>query len=349
MTLVPAAAILVARRDAPVARRSSPTWRSRTSAAPGVWIALLTLAQHGAIGDPAALAAAGTGAQTLVAVAALVGFGTKAGLVPLHSWLPRAHPVAPAHLSALMSGVMIKVALYGLIRVEFEWLGATPRWLGITLLALGLLSALGGVLWALVQHDLKRLLAFHSIENVGIIALGARRLAALRPGRRARVGGDRVRGCAAARRQPRALQGAAVPRRRRVRARGRRARARPAGWAAAPDAVDGRRVPRGLDGDRRAAAAERLRFGVADAAVAAARRAGAAGRAWRSPARLALAGAGGDRRAGAAVLREGRRARAAGRATAPGVRDRDGSPAGHARRDGGAAAAVRGHRRRRPG
>jgi hydrogenase-4 component B len=136
---------------------------------------MLSLAQHGAIGDPAALAAEGAGAQTLVAVAALVGFGTKAGVMPMHSWLPRAHPVAPAHLSALMSGVMIKVALYGLIRVCFEWLGATPRWLGLTLLGLGALSAIGGVLWALVQHDLKRLLAFHSIENVGIIvlALGA--------------------------------------------------------------------------------------------------------------------------------------------------------------------------------
>jgi hydrogenase-4 component B len=102
---------------------------------------------------------------------ALIGFGTKAGLVPLHAWLPRAHPVAPAHLSALMSGTMIKVALYGLIRVEFEWLGATPRWLGIALLAVGLGSALGGVVWALIQDDLKRLLAYSSIENVGIVAL----------------------------------------------------------------------------------------------------------------------------------------------------------------------------------
>ena len=138
----------------------------------GVWIALLALASHGAIGDPSALAAAGSGAQTLVAVAALIGFGTKAGLIPLHSWLPRAHPVAPAHLSALMSGMMVKVAIYGLIRVEFQWLGATPQWLGLALLAIGLLSSLAGVLWALIQHDLKRLLAYSTIENVGIIALG---------------------------------------------------------------------------------------------------------------------------------------------------------------------------------
>jgi hydrogenase-4 component B len=172
MTLVPAAAILVARRDRAV-RSSVYAYLAITHlGGAGVWIALITLAHHGAIGDPAALASAGTGVQTLVAIAALIGFGTKAGFIPLHAWLPRAHPVAPAHLSALMSGMMIKVALYGLIRVEFQWLGATPRWLGLALLAIGLISCLGGVLWALVQHDLKRLLAYHSIENVGIVALG---------------------------------------------------------------------------------------------------------------------------------------------------------------------------------
>lgn len=172
MTLLPAAAIIAARRDAPVRAAVFAYLAITHLGGAGVWIALLVLAQHGAIGDPAALAAQGAGTQALVAVAALIGFGTKAGLVPLHSWLPRAHPVAPAHLSALMSGVMIKVALYGLIRVCFEWLGATPRWLALALLALGALSAVGGVLWALVQEDLKRLLAFSSIENVGIVALG---------------------------------------------------------------------------------------------------------------------------------------------------------------------------------
>jgi len=171
MTLVPAAAILLARRDRAV-RSAVYSYLAITHlGGAGVWIALIALAYHGAIGDPSALVAAGTGAQTLVAIAALIGFGTKAGFIPLHSWLPRAHPVAPAHLSALMSGMMIKVALYGLIRVEFQWLGATPRWLGLALLAIGLVSCLGGVLWALVQHDLKPLLAYHSIENVGIIAL----------------------------------------------------------------------------------------------------------------------------------------------------------------------------------
>jgi hydrogenase-4 component B len=166
MTLVPAAAILVVRRDAAV-RSAVQTYIAITHlGGAGVWIALLALAAPGPLS---------AGGQTLVAIAALIGFGTKAGLVPLHSWLPRAHPVAPAPFSALMSGLMVKVALYGLIRVQFEWLGPPPRWLGLTLLVVGLASALGGVLWALVQHDLKRLLAYSTIENVGVIvvALGA--------------------------------------------------------------------------------------------------------------------------------------------------------------------------------
>lgn len=172
MTLLPAAAIIAARRDVEVRGAVYAYMAITHLGGAGVWIALLVLQHHGAFGDPAALAAAGTGTQTLVAIAALIGFGTKAGFVPLHSWLPRAHPVAPSHLSALMSGMMLKVALYGLIRVEFQWLGSTPRWLGIVLLAFGAASSFGGLLWALVQHELKRMLAYSSIENVGIIALG---------------------------------------------------------------------------------------------------------------------------------------------------------------------------------
>jgi len=171
MTLIPATGILVSRRDREVRSAVYAYLAITHLGGAGVWVALLALAHHGAVGDPAALAAAGTGAQTLVAVAALIGFATKAGFIPLHVWLPRAHPLAPAHLSALMSGMMVKVALYGLIRVEFQWLGATPRWLGLALLAIGLISSLGGVIWALMQHELKRLLAYSSIENVGIIAL----------------------------------------------------------------------------------------------------------------------------------------------------------------------------------
>jgi formate hydrogenlyase subunit 3/multisubunit Na+/H+ antiporter MnhD subunit len=103
---------------------------------------------------------------------ALLGFGLKAGLVPLHFWLPEAHAAAPTHVSALMSGVVIKTGIYGLLRVTglFE---TPPAWWGIALLVLGGLSAVLGVAFALAQHDLKRLLAYHSVENVGIIALGA--------------------------------------------------------------------------------------------------------------------------------------------------------------------------------
>lgn len=105
-------------------------------------------------------------------VLAFVGFGMKAGLVPLHAWLPEAHPVAPSHISALMSGVMLKVAVYGFIRVVFDLVGA-PQWQwGVAVLAVGSVSALMGVLYALMQHDLKRLLAYHSVENLGIIFIG---------------------------------------------------------------------------------------------------------------------------------------------------------------------------------
>jgi len=101
-----------------------------------------------------------------------LGFAGKAGVVPLHVWLPLAHPAAPSHVSALMSGVMIKLGIYGLLRVSLDWLGIGPPWWGATLLIAGAVSSLIGVLYALVEHDLKRLLAFHSIENIGIILLG---------------------------------------------------------------------------------------------------------------------------------------------------------------------------------
>jgi formate hydrogenlyase subunit 3/multisubunit Na+/H+ antiporter MnhD subunit len=102
---------------------------------------------------------------------ALVGFGTKAGFMPMHVWLPEAHPAAPSHVSAVMSGVMIKTGIYGLLRA-LTLLGAPPPWWGWCLLAIGAVSGVLGVLFALAQHDLKRLLAYHSVENIGIIALG---------------------------------------------------------------------------------------------------------------------------------------------------------------------------------
>lgn len=105
---------------------------------------------------------------------AFLGFGMKAGLAPLHAWLPEAHPVAPSHISALMSGVMLKVAVYGFIRTVLDLNGEVHWSWGVTLIAVGGLSALVGVLFALVQTDLKRLLAYSSVENLGIvfIALG---------------------------------------------------------------------------------------------------------------------------------------------------------------------------------
>ena len=113
------------------------------------------------------------GMRNLVFLLVLIGFGTKAGIVPLHVWLPYAHPVAPSHVSAVMSGVMIKTAIYGLIRVYFDFFGGQfPWWWGFTVLFLGTISALLGVMYALMEHDMKRLLAFHSVENIGIILLG---------------------------------------------------------------------------------------------------------------------------------------------------------------------------------
>lgn len=102
---------------------------------------------------------------------AVIGFGTKAGFIPFHVWLPEAHPAAPSHVSALMSGVMIKTGIYGLVRT-LTFLSPPQIWWGWLLVGVGLTSGVIGVLFALAQHDLKRLLAYHSVENIGIIALG---------------------------------------------------------------------------------------------------------------------------------------------------------------------------------
>jgi hydrogenase-4 component B len=103
---------------------------------------------------------------------ALIGFGTKAGIVPMHIWLPYAHPEAPSNVSALMSGVMIKIAIFMLIRVFFDFLGASHVWWGYLVLTLGTISAILGILYAVVESDIKRMLAFSSIENIGIILIG---------------------------------------------------------------------------------------------------------------------------------------------------------------------------------
>ena len=111
-------------------------------------------------------------ASIFVLVLALIGAGSKAGLVPLHAWLPLAHPAAPSHVSALMSGVMTKVAIYGFIRIVFDLLGPPEWWWGLVVLTLGGATAVMGVLYALLQNDLKRILAYSTIENVGFIFVG---------------------------------------------------------------------------------------------------------------------------------------------------------------------------------
>lgn len=127
----------------------------------------------GAFTFEAMRAAALDGVWPSVAFAlALLGFGMKAGLVPLHAWLPEAHPVAPSHISALMSGVMLKVAVYGFIRVLFDLLPGVHWGWGVALLAIGSLSALFGILYALVESELKRLLAYSSVENIGVVFVG---------------------------------------------------------------------------------------------------------------------------------------------------------------------------------
>jgi hydrogenase-4 component B len=112
------------------------------------------------------------GVAALVLGLVLLGAGSKAGIVPLHVWLPLAHPAAPSHVSALMSGVMTKVAVYGFVRIVFDLLGQPTWWSSMIVLFLGGITAVLGVLYALMQHDLKRLLAYHTVENIGIIFIG---------------------------------------------------------------------------------------------------------------------------------------------------------------------------------
>jgi hydrogenase-4 component B len=110
--------------------------------------------------------------RNVIFALAFLGFGSKAGVVPLHVWLPRAHPAAPSHVSALMSGVMIKMGVYGLLRVTLDLLGSGPAWWGALVLILGAGSAVIGILYALMENDFKRLLAYSSVENIGIVLIG---------------------------------------------------------------------------------------------------------------------------------------------------------------------------------
>ena len=110
--------------------------------------------------------------KSMVFIFSIIGFGTKAGIIPLHTWLPKAHPAAPSNISALMSGVMIKTGIYGFVRINMDMMGQGPDWWGITIIVIGAVSSILGVLYALMEHDIKRLLAYHSVENIGIILLG---------------------------------------------------------------------------------------------------------------------------------------------------------------------------------
>ncbi len=130
---------------------------------------------HSATGSfqlsPLTAGAVAPGVFTAMFLLALIGFGLKAGLMPLHMWLPGAHAMAPSHVSALMSGVLIKIGIYGFLRL-CSLLPEPPLWWGGVILAVGVTSGVLGVVFALGQHDLKRLLAYHSIENIGIITIG---------------------------------------------------------------------------------------------------------------------------------------------------------------------------------
>jgi len=141
-----------------------------------ILLALVILADRSGGDSFAAMRAGADGvgpvAASVVFVLALIGFGSKAGVVPLHVWLPRAHPEAPSHVSALMSGAMVKLGVYGILRVGWDLLGGGPRWWGVTVLVVGAASALFGILHALVANDLKRLLAYSTTENIGLILLG---------------------------------------------------------------------------------------------------------------------------------------------------------------------------------
>ncbi|MDD2655981.1 MAG: proton-conducting transporter membrane subunit [Patescibacteria group bacterium] len=110
--------------------------------------------------------------KNIIFVSAFIGFGLKAGIIPLHIWLPAAHPAAPSYVSAILSGVMIKTGIYMMVRLFLDILSPAPYWWGLVILVVGSISSLLGVLYALTEHDIKRLLAYHSIENIGIILLG---------------------------------------------------------------------------------------------------------------------------------------------------------------------------------
>ncbi|GIW03517.1 MAG: hydrogenase 4 subunit B [Thermomicrobiales bacterium] len=158
-------------------RRSAFVYAVMTHVGTGALvIALLLLARHAGSFQFSAIATSsgtlGQAERSIIFLLALVGFGTKAGLIPLHIWLPRAHPAAPSHVSAVMSGVMVKTALYGLLRLVLELAGPPAPWWGSVLVLAGAASAVLGILYALMERDLKRILAYSTVEHVGILTMG---------------------------------------------------------------------------------------------------------------------------------------------------------------------------------
>lgn len=139
-----------------------------------IMIAFYIMADYAGSFDFAAFRSAPVPAplNSIVFLLGFLGFGAKAGMMPLHVWLPRAHPAAPSHASALMSGVMVKIGIFGIIKVGIDLLGGDVLWWGILVLAVGAVSSVLGVVYALAERDIKRLLAYSSVENVGIILLG---------------------------------------------------------------------------------------------------------------------------------------------------------------------------------
>ncbi|MGA2960514.1 MAG: proton-conducting transporter membrane subunit [Candidatus Korobacteraceae bacterium] len=176
MTLFSAALVLIDGDDGERRRNIFIYLLMMHAGAAAVVGAFLVFLPHSTGLDFASLRAAAmvlpAGARTAIFLLGFIGFGTKAGIVPLHLWLPKAHPIAPSPVSALMSGVMLKTAVYGFVRLVFDLLGPGPVWWGYLVLVAGAVSGLLGVLYAISEHDLKRLLAYHSVENIGIIYLG---------------------------------------------------------------------------------------------------------------------------------------------------------------------------------
>ena len=199
----------------------------------------------------------------IIFILAVVGFGTKAGFIPFHVWLPEAHPAAPSPVSAVMSGVMLKTGIYGFVRT-LTFLGAPSSWWGWLIIGIGLVSGILGVLFALAQHDIKRLLAYHSVENIGIIALGIG-IGILGSGPTCagpcRVG---LWGRIAARGKSRAVQGVALPGSRFGPARDGHEGDRPPGRPYQTHALDGRDLSGRCGRDMRSASFQRICKRISD-------------------------------------------------------------------------------------